>query len=268
LTLPSPVCVCVRDLSGVQGVQKVRCEDVDPGILDIKAAPAETRLDEPIPPELLPTPDQQRRRRAAKSPRTTRDPPQPPLSALQKLSLSRKEARSTGATLSSTPAPSSTPAKPLSKLALLAQKRKEAALQAGISPGTLTLPSIPAETPTKGPSKLALKMAAARAARDQSRGDVEPDIADSPHVDMSNLSLTETTSDLFPSTSTPRQTSPFFNLLTATTKHPLSEPPILNLHLPHISDMSDLERRIDAAFSGDSPDDIILRARTRAHTKA
>lgn len=217
------------------------------------------------PDHILPTPAQSPRPRPAKRPRlhakqTERESsPQPPLSALQRLSIARKEAGAgrspspaaassspAGGSMSSpTPRTGVTPrgdasasgeAKPMSKLALLAQKRKEAAQTASTSAASSASPSaLPsrvvtpapsgsspaaagpssAASPAKPLSKLAQKMAAARAAKaeaatqaaaDQDRGGTgaasNADSTPTDNVPPEPMDVDPTTS-LFP-TSTPQ----------------------------------------------------------------
>jgi elongation factor 1 alpha-like protein len=200
----------------------------------------------------------------------------------------------------------------MSKLALLAQKRKEAAQTASTSaassapssasPSRVVTPAPPgaspaaagpssAALPAKPLSKLAQKMAAARAAKaeavtqataeqDQSRGGVGA-VSNADSTPTHNVPPEAT--DVDPTTSlfigTPEQApdralpdpahrpSPFFSLLTSTSASPKSSPPVepdsgRMLHLPFVRDQAGLERRVREAFgAADSPDDIVLRAR-------
>ncbi|KAK1925077.1 hypothetical protein DB88DRAFT_437513 [Papiliotrema laurentii] len=244
---------------------------------------------EPIPTSLQPTPDEQRRRRSAKSARTQREEsPQLPISALQRLSLARKEAASRDSPApmeSSPPALSSStagaePAKPMSKLALLAQKRREEA-QARMTAGSSasqTASATPVSTadtqdsPSKPLSKLALKMAAARAAKAEQSARSSPDApsattpATAESMDIDDQHDAQVSSSLFSFAPGPScRPSPFFNLLT-THKHqtPLMAPSSsTKLHLPFVKDEKRLEQRVREAFGPgvESPDDIVLKAR-------
>lgn len=242
-------------------------------------------LGDPIPQELLPTPDQQRRRRSVKSARTEReDSPQLPLTALQRLSLARKETpqKSTTPSIASTlttsvPSPvagGETP-KPMSKLALLAQKRREEAQQrASPAPSTPSKPSTPLSESEAGPSKplskLAQKMAAARAAKldEVSKGNVSTSssLPQTPLEDSMEIDIPEqSASSLFALPRASCRPSPFFNLLTSVKR--ASRPPdpssSKSLHLPYVPDEEKLESRVRDAFGPDveSPDDIVLKAR-------
>lgn len=276
--------------------------------------PAERTPGDAGPPkELLPTPEQEprprprRRRNAAVKPASQPQPsapsPQPPLTALQRLSLARKQAAagSASASASATPASSaassapatrgSTPAldalaKPMSKLALLAQKRREAAAakEASSSSASTTVstpvpsPVPPAEqaeaapVPAKPLSKLAQKMAAARAARAEaaSRGPSDgspapttpvPEAAvepDEPETEMSALF-----SVVLPVKKSSSAPSTFFSMLT---KPPVELPPekqpsLAHMHIAVRGDLAAAEQRVREAFGPgvESPDDIILR---------
>ncbi|GFZ45813.1 Elongation factor 1 alpha-like protein [Saitozyma sp. JCM 24511] len=293
------------------------------------------------PDHILPTPAQSPRPRPAKRPRlhavqTERESsPQPPLSALQRLSIARKEA---GAGRSPSPAVASTApsagdrtssptprtgvasategTKPTSKLALLAQKRKEAAQTASTTaassasssapPSRVVTPAPPGASPAAGSSsaaspakplsKLAQKMAAARAAKaeavtqaaagqDQYRGGVgaasNADSTPTNNVPPEAMDVDPTTSlfigtpEQAPDRAVPdpaHRPSPFFSLLTSTSASPKSSPPVEPdsgqiLHLPFVRDQAGLERRVREAFgAADSPDDIVLRARQAAKT--
>ncbi|KAK4684503.1 hypothetical protein P7C73_g5670, partial [Tremellales sp. Uapishka_1] len=246
------------------------------------------RKGESTPSYLLPAPPATSTRPSRKRP-ALRDPsPEPPVSALQRLSLARKEAaRSSSPASASTPLVESpsTPAKPMSKLALLALKRKEAALNKdgastplATAPSPISTPPNEAEPsspiPSKPLSKLAQKMAAARAAR-----------AETPKVDSGGTKARQMSTDdeaelafvetpvpddslLFPTTLA-RQSTPtaFFHLLTSTktTAHlPTSTstiPP--NIHLPMVRNPDEVEQRIKDAFGEgvESPDDIVLKKR-------
>lgn len=257
-------------------------------------------LDEPPPSNLLPTPDQQRRRRSAKSPRTTREAsPQPPLTALQRLSSARKQARSAPPTASMTNTASGssshtgTPAdpvsKPVSKLALLAQKRKEAARARETLPSGADTPpesSIAAAVlpdQAKPLSKLAQKTAAAKvrsvASTRETSGAVETTGSGNNITEDANASpdqIDEISSALFsahisnglnlPAPKLSNRPSPFFSIVTSSspiTTDSEGDPPLTNMHLPLVRDPAELERRIREAFGPDveSPDDIVLRAR-------
>ena len=245
-------------------------------------------------------PEQQRRRRSVKSARTTPDDSsQPPLTALQRLSLARK---------ASSPLPSNPPvqaitsssivgavaesgAKPISKLALLAQKRKEAAQvreQNAASRSNVATKSfeksIPVELsskPEKTLSKLAQKMAATRIAWAESipvGGDGDMEIGGSENTSKDDLTppinQDDDISGLFchingNSTRPPelkQAPSPFFGILTSTLSAdstPSDTHLITNLHLPMHCDPAEYEERMRKAFGPgvDSPDDAVLRAR-------
>lgn len=191
----------------------------------------------------------------------------------------------------------------MSKLALLAQKRKEAAAQAaaGASSATATPTSTPSRTLTpstpddipssasKPLSKLAQKMAAAKLAREQSstststpqppssRPQPIPTPAGNAVEDEEMEEIVYTPPNaLFPSTSPtkPTRTSPFFNIITSTAATRLSDekPPgsASSMHLPVVRDLEQMELRIRNAFTAaESPDDVVLRARQgRAGTGA
>ena len=224
--------------------------------------------------------------------------------------MSASSATSSMAASSSTLASSTAPPaqganKPMSKLALLAQKRREAAQRSETRPSAadpsnpLILPvaqgssqwidpSLSAGQPaaSKPLSKLAQKMAAARAARTEGvvedGGETKTDGARLPQtievedVDMSNLQIDDSKSRLFsassavgaslPSTRRSQPPSPFFAILTATSAVSSKSPdPTMtaNMHLPVVRDPKELERRIYDAFGAgvESPDDIVLRAR-------
>ncbi|OCF45383.1 elongation factor 1 alpha-like protein [Kwoniella heveanensis CBS 569] len=243
-----------------------------------------------------------RRRPGSSAPSTSSDPSsdiQPPLTALQRLSLSRKTTSSGPSTVAPSPAPttrstpSATPAtqpKPISKLALLAQKRREAAAAAlsaetPASPSRASTPradSAPSPAPasqtstsdstSKPLSKLAQKMAAARAAREEaSKAETvtaqpssnsmevdEPGSFTSPPNDSST--------DLFStgSFSPPKSARPssFFSIITSAASsrlHP-TETGVANLHVPLATDVAVLAKRFEAAFA-ESPDEVVLRKR-------
>ncbi|OCF36633.1 elongation factor 1 alpha-like protein [Kwoniella heveanensis BCC8398] len=243
-----------------------------------------------------------RRRPGSSAPSISSDPSsdiQPPLTALQRLSLSRKTTSSGPSTVAPSPAPttrstpSATPAtqpKPMSKLALLAQKRREAAAAAlsaetPASPSRASTPradSAPSPAPasqtstsdstSKPLSKLAQKMAAARAAREEaSKAETvtaqpssnsmevdEPGSFTSPPNDSST--------DLFStgSFSPPKSARPssFFSIITSAASsrlHP-TETGVANLHVPLATDVAVLAKRFEAAFA-ESPDEVVLRKR-------
>lgn len=249
-------------------------------------------LGEPIPQELLPTPDQQRRRRSAKSARTERDDsPQPPLSALQRLSIARKETPKKSSpsipphdtatqnldTTLKVDDGTGTP-KPMSKLALLAQKRREEAQQrASPAPHTpiqssavSSSPSMGEAGPSKPLSKLAQKMAAARAAKlEESSKPSTPKAVTPTHtppdIEMEGDLNDDVSSSLFSLPSSTCRPSPFFNLLTSVkrTSRPPDPSSSKSLHLPYVDDEEKLESRVRDAFGPDveSPDDIVLKAR-------
>jgi len=252
--------------------------------------PIDYRLSPPgeatIPPHLEPTPDQRPRRKGAKRQRL--ESPEIPLTALQRLSLARKTSPpSTSSPGPSVPKPSvATPdGKPKSKLALLAEQRRLASSKASpsqtpttASPTPTTPTPLPGDaSPAKPLSKLAQKMAAARAAK--ADGSAKPSSSktgsDSSQMDTANkveeeIEIDEIDTSLFP-TSAPRvpsqtATSPstFFNVLTSTHRKALLPSSELSMHLPAIGDADELQRRIRTAFGEgvESPDDIILRARS------
>lgn len=180
------------------------------------------------------------------------------------------------------------PAKPMSKLALLAQKRREEA-QARMTAGSSasqTASATPVSTadtqdsPSKPLSKLALKMAAARAAKAEQSARSSPDApsattpATAESMDIDDQHDAQVSSSLFSFAPGPScRPSPFFNLLT-THKHqtPLMAPSSsTKLHLPFVKDEERLEQRVREAFGPgvESPDDIVLKARGgRAGTTA
>jgi elongation factor 1 alpha-like protein len=250
--------------------------------------PIESRLspsgEATIPAHLEPTPDQQPRRKGAKRQRMTS--PEIPLSALQRLSLARKTSPPDSSAGPSAPTPAaSTPEgwKPKSKLALLAEQRRLASSKAspsqtpGTSSPTPSTSQLPADaSPSKPLSKLAQKMAAARAAK--ADGSAKPPTSkggEASRMDAVNgaeeeVEIDEVDTTLFPS-STPKApsqstTTPstFFNVLTSTHRKPLLPSSELSMHLPAIGDADELQRRIRTAFGEgvESPDDIVLRARS------
>ncbi|OCF71631.1 elongation factor 1 alpha-like protein [Kwoniella mangroviensis CBS 8886] len=253
-------------------------------------------------PSLRPTPKEQPRRRpknlfsSIPSSSSSSDSPQPPLTALQRLSLSRKQA--TSSSPSSSPAPTATAvssnengAKPMSKLALLAQKRKEAAAAAAAGQSAEN----PLRTPTKSPSsstpasgtqspnsdtaskpssKLAQKMAAARAAREESAAKAAPTplSEDTMAIDEPNSTSTvQDDLDIFSAFTVPQthkshssssSPSTFFSILTSTSSADQSKTDmeITNLHVPLATDISALTKRFEEAFA-ESPDEVVLRKR-------
>lgn len=243
----------------------------------------------PIPADFEPTPDQSPRQRPAKRQRMSRDESsQVPLSALQRLSLSRKAGQNTPpraspASASAAPTTTTVPAtpdgKPLSKLALLAQKRKQAAAASPTPSSTGAGPSHTPSTPTrlvptvaspsapetpKPLSKLAQKMAAAKLAREQSAA------APTQELDAAMDSLTvasevedEATLKFFKNNDRrDRAKSPFFSILTARSRPEMDDIVVENIHLPPARDPTKLADRIRDAFAGaESPDDVVLRAR-------
>lgn len=250
--------------------------------------PIEHRLSPPgeatIPTYLEPTPDQQPRRKGAKRQRMTS--PEIPLSALQRLSLARKTSPPNPTSEPSVPSLTvSTPegGKPKSKLALLAEQRRLASSKASPSQSpaasspTPSTSQLPADaSPSKPLSKLAQKMAAARAAKaDGSAKPTSSKNGETPHMSAVNgaeeeVEIDEVDTTLFPS-STPKAsnqstTSPstFFNVLTSTHRKPLLPTSELSMHLPAVGDANELQRRIRTAFGEgvESPDDIVLRARS------
>lgn len=273
--------------------------------------PAEWTPGDASPPEeLLPTPEQKprprprRRRKAAPKvvaqPQAPAGSPQPPLTALQRLSLARKQAAAGSASASalSTPASSATsslaptrggsPApdaatKPMSKLALLAQKRREAAAAKEASsasttstvPTPVTSPPPQAEAPEAAPakplSKLAQKMAAARAARadaalrsanDGSPAPTTPVPEGPPQPEEPEDEVSALFSVIVP-TKTSAAPSTFFSMLTKpAVELPLDKQPSLaHMHIAVRGDLAAAEQRVREAFGPgvESPDDIILR---------
>nr|XP_019002186.1 elongation factor 1 alpha-like protein [Kwoniella mangroviensis CBS 8507]OCF65647.1 elongation factor 1 alpha-like protein [Kwoniella mangroviensis CBS 8507] len=252
-------------------------------------------------PSLRPTPKEQPRRRpknlfsSIPSSSSSSDSPQPPLTALQRLSLSRKQA--TSSSPSSSPAPTATAvssnengAKPMSKLALLAQKRKEAAAAAAgqsaenplRTPTKSPSSSTPAsgtqspnsDTASKPSSKLAQKMAAARAAREESAAKAAPTplSEDTMAIDEPNSTSTvQDDLDIFSAFTVPQKhkshsssssPSTFFSILTSTSSADQSktDTEITNLHVPLATDISALTKRFEEAFA-ESPDEVVLRKR-------
>lgn len=250
--------------------------------------PAEQLSGVPPPAELVPTPDQQPRPRRQRQ-HTVAAPvpsPSPPLTALQRLSLARKEkARSAASTPEPlAPSPSATPppdGKPMSKLALLAQKRREQAAQQEASTSGATTPVTPVPAvvisedlgAAKPLSKLQQKLAAARAARaDTTRAAEEPQSGPEP---VSQSSTVTTPSEepvedamwsLSPPSKSPAAPSTFFSLLTThkSGTSPPPEPPSLeNMHIVVRGDAAAAHQRVREAFGPgvESPDDIVLRTR-------
>lgn len=266
------------------------------------------------PPNLLPTPDQQRRRRSAKSPRngpgpmsmsskpdsdSSIDPVQPALTALQRLSLARKQSALSqplsgtaspvaapsppGSSLPTAPsaeAGSSSPAKPMSKLALLAQKRKEEALavekarnavpvDVALSAEAGTSRSALPESTDKPLSKIAQRMAAARAARTEpppSSNSQSTVLDDHMATDPVDPDVEERSSLFSSATSNPASAkSPFFETLTSTAQRRPTEQKsfAMNAHFPTISMPDEVDQRVRTIFGEgtESPDDIVLRAR-------
>ena len=156
------------------------------------------------------------------------------------------------------------PSKPMSKLALLAQKRREAAAR---KDGNTRL--IPAEasstrflpsdsTPQSGdeapPHHIAEASSAPRTPPD------EPGEATSE----------DPLSRLFPSLTlgdgpSPGRTSRFFNILTRPTTTTVDPPDLeaASLHLPDVVQADHLHQRVESVFGNgaESPDDIVLKAR-------
>lgn len=174
----------------------------------------------------------------------------------------------------------------MSKLAMLAQKRREAAAakEAGSSSSSTTV-STPVATPPpqakvseaapapeKPLSKLAQKMAAARAARAEaaSRGPSDGSPApitpvpegvpepEDPETEMSSLF-----SVVVPTKKTSTAPSSFFSMLTkpAVELPPEKQPSLAHMHIAVRGDFSAAEQRVREAFGPgvESPDDIILR---------
>lgn len=246
--------------------------------------------------------------------------PSPPLTALQRLQLARKQAasasnsaaasRAPSAVQSSSPSPTGTPppladspAKPVSKLALLAQKRREAAAAAGTgsgvpSPGLPASPSpvataepvsappspaagptsateIVAPSPVKPLSKLAQKMAAARAAREAgvaTKAESSAAGATAAPQDAPETVVIEPVDDMWsflPSSSTTvphkASTSTFFDILTSHSPElgPPEPPSLENMHIAVRGDPAAAVGRVREAFGPgtESPDDIVLRMR-------
>ena len=240
-------------------------------------------LGSPIPPDLLPTPNDQRRRRSTKSARMdTSSPsedaptPQPPLTALQRLSLARKGSSSSTPTVSGSSTPqigqdnttTAPPPKPMSKLAALAQKRKEeAAARAASTNITPSSSATPPDAASKPLSKLAQKMAAAQSVRQASSipgtAVLGCDSSDGLDIDLASLAIDEETAQLFSAPTLPDgdPNSAFYDILTTSTKV-ITPETTMSLHLPF--DDPHTEERVRAAFGPDveSPDDIVLRARS------
>ncbi|WVR05363.1 hypothetical protein IAU60_002377 [Kwoniella sp. DSM 27419] len=271
--------------------------DVDKAVSWLKQD-AERKGEAP-PSALQPTPAQQPRRRPrnlfSSIPSTSApsdaadDSLQPPLTALQRLSLARKQGGPSTASASGVkPAESSstgspnpdTPTKPLSKLALLAQKRREAAAQAA-EPSQNSTPSrtssglaadaaktTAVDSTPKPLSKLAQKMAAARAAREEAAAKSnEAQVTDESLMDVDTVDTpgADPASQLFAlASSPPRSAAPsaFFTILTKTTSKDTSAPipGVLNLHVPLATDVADLKERFEHAFA-ESPDELVLRKR-------
>lgn len=185
-------------------------------------------------------------------------------------------------------------AKPMSKLALLAQRRKEAAQARDVTSsatpsGTATppKPSIsagPSIIPPKPLSKLAQKMATARATRSEISNIKDEEVLEAQmngagpveDVDMLAAEMDGTMSGLFAPYSmeetsphppkAAHRPSPFFDILTSTSTvgpKPPDPSPFSSMHLPVVRDPAELRRRIREAFGPDveSPDDVVLRAR-------
>nr|XP_019042466.1 elongation factor 1 alpha-like protein [Kwoniella bestiolae CBS 10118]OCF21396.1 elongation factor 1 alpha-like protein [Kwoniella bestiolae CBS 10118] len=259
-------------------------------------------------PSLRPTPREQPRRRprnlfSSIPSSSSSDSPQPPLTALQRLSLARKQ--SSSASPSPSPAPSSAPtsstiqsesgSKPISKLALLAQKRKEAAAAqttdtSSVTPSKSPAPSTPAsgtqspvsDAASKPLSKLAQKMAAARAAREEFSAKAAPTATSEDTMAIDEPSNTSSSisdiPDIFSSFNTPPKPkvksssspSTFFSILTSTstTDPHKTEMEVTNLHVPLATDITSLTKRFEEAFA-ESPDEVVLRKRQgRAVAKA
>jgi len=180
----------------------------------------------------------------------------------------------------------------MSKLALLAQKRKEAAQARETSTSkSSNVAAIPIETMTvvgssTSPdiplSKLAQRMATVKAGRTKEQVDVEKASELSDQHPGNHDTLSSTLDDsLFPacaahaaldnihnipSPTASRRRSPFFDILTTQigTSASIADPPAVSeMHLPFVRNPAELERRIREAFGPDaaSPDDIVLRAR-------
>ncbi|WVQ78520.1 hypothetical protein IAT38_000606 [Cryptococcus sp. DSM 104549] len=247
------------------------------------------------PPFILPTPDQKPRKRRRHTPPPADDAVQLPLTALQRLTLARKASPSP----SPAPAPSASPAaaspgngeKPMSKLALLAQKRREAALtgEAGAGSPSRASPVVKPASPAGGQSpvaesaggkplsKLAQKMAAARVAREEAAAAAaaqqakEAGSAPSDAMDEDDSPIPtapDPLSSLFASAPTKRPTSSFFSILTssasstlAITEHPRPPEPVsANLHAPLAMDVNALVKRFGKVFT-ESPDEVVLKKR-------
>ncbi|EIW70184.1 hypothetical protein TREMEDRAFT_71549 [Tremella mesenterica DSM 1558] len=237
---------------------------------------------QPIPIELLPCPGgpRQRPHRPSHSVTTSAAPD----SAMKNLSINTTSSQSSSSTHETevTP-PAQESSKPMSKLALLAQKRRETA-QTSSSPSFQSAPAVNQpltsrpEAPSPKPlSKLAQKMAAARASKTQpgtpasdttehrSAGIVSTMMRDVDHASHD---------ELYPapgSTSNPIMApSAFFNILTKSTPASAPFPQFTyHNHIPTVFDEDDLIRRIHAAFSdAESPDDIVLRALAKASSPA
>ena len=166
----------------------------------------------------------------------------------------------------------------MSKLALLAQKRREEAQAKSSLAGSTTGSAVSSpteaatESPSKPLSKLAQKMALARAAQVDnatnatSKSSTPTDETPSASEDVEMNGKASSFSALFsPASTSSSQPSPFFNLLTnhTTQSNAVASSSTSRLNLPYVKDEDELEKRVRRAFGPDvdSPDDIVLKAR-------
>ncbi|WVN86636.1 uncharacterized protein L203_101804 [Cryptococcus depauperatus CBS 7841] len=252
---------------------------------------------------LVPTPAQEPRKRPynlLSASVAKKDELQPPLTALQRLSLARRQNSSSSTAPSLVSSASNPGDKQLSKLAILAQKRKETAQAISSEPAItssvisdkLSLPinatQTSGELEKKPLSKLAQKMAAAKAAREAAvaaavRAETDSrnqsDGAEGPEMELDGYSsqtdafiasdtslFSSSTSKSKPTTSGP---SSFFSVLTSTcpttpkynqTQYLTIEPAPINLHAPLVTDVNALVKRFADVFV-ESPDEFVLRKR-------
>ncbi|BEI97237.1 hypothetical protein CcaverHIS631_0208260 [Cutaneotrichosporon cavernicola] len=254
------------------------------------------------PAFLIPSPDQQPRprpsaRRAQEIVAPKLEPVTALLTPLQRLKLQREKRNAASGTSSpstasalpsvkpsTTVSPAPTPpldeARPKSKLALLAQKRRENASKESTTPSS-TSPAAsstdptppPADAPAKPISKLAQKMAAARAARAVApKATAEASVGETSAIDFPSTAVAAEPADeeweflpkakIAQARATP---SVFFSLLTTRKQAAvIPDPPSLaNMHIAVRGDRAAAEKRVREAFGPgvESPDDIVLRAR-------
>ncbi|BEJ12368.1 hypothetical protein CspHIS471_0208280 [Cutaneotrichosporon sp. HIS471] len=253
------------------------------------------------PAFLVPTPDQQPRPRpsARLAQEIVAPKPEPVtvlLTPLQRLKLQREKRNAASETSSpstasalpsakpsTTVSPAPTPpldeARPKSKLALLAQKRRENASKESATPSSTTPAASstdptppPADAPTKPISKLAQKMAAARAARaDAPKATAEASVGETSAIDFPSTAVAAEPADeewkLLPKAKVAQaRSSPsvFFSLLTTRKQTAVPDPPSLaNMHIAVRGDLAAAAKRVREAFGPgvESPDDVVLRAR-------